>query len=159
MKTFFLAALPLCVISFVNGVATGTTTSATSSSTSFPAPKGFQPTDVTVFGDPNTNQPDTTADAMPYWVCLAISPSTFNWGVGWADSKSSALSLAEKECGEKDCNKFWMCRESGCIGLDFGLNAAWVSSASDASEAEKIALADCKAHDYYCGKPGYFCSA
>ena len=164
MKTFFLAALPLCVISFVNGAATGTTTSATSSSTSFPAPKGFQPTDVTGFGDPNTDQPDTTSDATQYWVCLAISPSTFKWGAARGGSESSALSAAEKECGEKDCNKDWLCGKLGCIGLDFGLNAAFVSWASgygknDPTKAENLALADCKAHDKDCGKPGYFCSA
>jgi hypothetical protein len=165
MKTLFLATVAFCVVAFVNGAATGTTTSATSSSTSFPAPEGFHPANITGLVGPDTAiQPDITTDAARhYWACLSISPSTFHWGAARGGSKSSALRAAEKLCGKKDCNKDWLCGELGCIGLDFGSKAAWVSWASgygkkDASKAENLAKAECKAHDVGCGKPGYFCS-
>jgi hypothetical protein len=163
MKALLLVSFALTAILSANGAATGTTTSAVTSSTSFPAPKDFSPSDVTGSVGPETDNTDASASDAQYWICLSISPSTFRYGWAQGDSESSARAKAEKNCGKGDCDKHWACGELGCIGLDFGLNAAWVSWASgygrgDPSKAESLALNACEEHDTHCGKPGYFCS-
>jgi len=165
MKAFFSATFVLCAISFVNGAATNTGTSAISTSTSIPAPKGFQPSNVTGFVRPDTDQPDLTTDttAGQSWVCLSISPSTLRWGAAQGNTESSALGEAEKLCAERDCNRDWWCIEFGCIGLDYGLHHVYISMVrgdgkNDASKAKSLVLADCKAHDVDCGNPDAFCS-
>lgn len=160
-------SLLACISFFLAGPALAA--SPNSNSTSIKAPPGFKPIDV----HPPTNVVTTTgakpaavaaAAATQYWVCLAISTGTFQWGAAQGGSESSALAAAKKKCVKKDCT-FWRCIELGCIGLDFGNNAAHTSYAqgygpsATGPKAASVALAGCKKSDTGCAKPGYFCSS
>jgi hypothetical protein len=135
----------------------------TSDSTSVAVPQSFE---IEPSIDASPKPPSAkliNGAATHYWVCIAVSSRTGRYGWSQGGSESSALGRAKSNCGGGDCKNFWMCQESGCVGIDYGHNYVSISRATgyglkDGSKAASKALSTCKAHSFGCGKPGHFCS-
>lgn len=156
----------LIFLTFVSTVlATPITEALDPKVTSIAAPAGFKVVDVgnSLDTQPSSLLKEAAASTTQYWVCLAISESTFRFGSAQGGSESSTLAKAKQLCGKNDCNNSWVCIEKGCIGVDFGQGAAWITlergyGISDATKAERLALSECQKYDYGCGRPGHFCA-
>jgi len=142
----------------------GTPTTGVTDVTTYAAPPGFKASDVMHSADasPQNFSLKEASAAAQYWVCVAVSQSTFRYGWSQGDSESSALQNAKNKCGEGDCD-IYSCVEEGCVGLDFGSRYAAVSYASgyggnDGSQAANKALSTCRQRDIGCAQPGYFCA-
>ena len=159
-----LSFLTTIAFSVVLG-ALGTPTARTITDvTTIPAPADYKPPKIEHSVDPSKGEKPKTKSAADtqYWVCVALSKSTLQYGWSQGGSESSARSEAEKRCGKKDCT-IYECIEEGCVGLDYGTDSAWLSYArgyggDDGSKAASVAKAACEKHGHGGGRPGYFCA-
>jgi hypothetical protein len=112
--------------------------------------------------EPTSNFTNAAAASAQYWVCVAVSPSTYSYGYSQGGSESSALGKAQANCSMSDCNS-WACQELGCVGLNFGSRYyafGWATGYGyqDGNEAAGMANSSCNAYTSGCGTPGYYCS-
>jgi hypothetical protein len=127
------------------------------------APEGFTPPEIIEPSvDGSVLEKHAVAAAAQYWVCVAISRSTLQYGWSQGGSYDASLRAAKGKCGRSDCT-FYQCIERGCVGLVYGTNSAWLSYASgygrdDARKAKDLALSKCRKSGSRCGTPGSFCA-
>jgi hypothetical protein len=112
-----------------------------------------------------TLAPNSISTDDEYWACFSVSPTTYVLGWASGDSKDSALSAAQAECGSDDCN-IDKCVEEGCIAIAFdGVSDIEIEVASgyghdDEMTAGNLALAACQADGVTgCAVYKTFCSA
>ncbi|KAJ6580043.1 hypothetical protein DFH09DRAFT_1146396 [Mycena vulgaris] len=130
--------------------------------TAFDVPESVDATPAPLVPAHKDAAPVITASTQ-YWVCVAVSTSSGNYGWSRGGSESSALQNAKKQCGKSDCN-YYACIEEGCVGIDFGSTYVALSYArgygqNDGSKAASTALSTCKEKSKGCAKAGYFCAA
>ena len=158
-STFILAATAL---SSILGVFGTPTSPKKQDGFGYSAPQGISPPHPasSVNGQSAVARP--AVDNQEYWVCLAVSTSTLEYGWAQGGSQNAALLSAQKYCGHDDCDHY-VCANSGCVAIDYGKSYASIAYAygygeNDGPQAANLAMNICDAHATECAPANYYCA-